>query len=73
MEACTRRSPISAHGLARGWVGHTGQLLGWESVVVYNTETGAAFVAIVNETGSLIAAEAIAAQLFPDLGDIKLL
>ena len=36
-------------------------------MVVYNTETGAAFVAIVNETGSLIAAEAIAAQLFPDL------
>jgi D-alanyl-D-alanine carboxypeptidase len=50
-----------------GWVGHTGQLIGWESVVVYNTETGAAFVAIVNETGSLLAAEAVAAQLFPDL------
>ena len=51
----------------QGWVGHTGQLIGWESMVVYNTETGAAFVAIVNETGSLTSAEAVALQLFPDL------
>jgi D-alanyl-D-alanine carboxypeptidase len=53
-----------------GWVGHTGQLIGWESMVAYNTETGAAFVAIVNETGSLIAAEAVALQLFPDLAGL---
>ncbi|MEX1333678.1 MAG: serine hydrolase domain-containing protein, partial [Candidatus Limnocylindrales bacterium] len=51
----------------QGWVGHTGQLIGWESMVAYNTETGAAFVAIVNETGSLTSAEAVALQLFPDL------
>ena len=51
----------------QGWVGHTGQIIGWESMVVYNTETGAAFVALVNETGSLASAEAVALQLFPDL------
>jgi D-alanyl-D-alanine carboxypeptidase len=50
-----------------GWVGHTGQLIGWESMVAYNTETGAAFVALVNETGSALSAEAVAIQLFPDL------
>ena len=53
-----------------GWVGHTGQIIGWESVVFYNTETGAAFVALVNETGSAISAEAVAVQLFPDLAGI---
>jgi D-alanyl-D-alanine carboxypeptidase len=53
-----------------GWVGHTGQLLGWESMVVYNTKSGAAFVAIVNETGSLLGAELLAVQLFPDLGGL---
>ena len=54
----------------RGWVGHTGQLLGWESIVVYNTETGAAFVAIVNETGSLLTPMSASVQLFPDLTGI---
>ena len=50
-----------------GWIGHTGQVIGWESIVLYNPATGAAFVAIVNETASLLAAEAVAAQVFPDL------
>jgi D-alanyl-D-alanine carboxypeptidase len=50
-----------------GWIGHTGQLIGWESVVAYDTKTGAAFVAIVNETGSALTAESVGLQLFPDL------
>ena len=44
-----------------------GQLIGWESIVLYNPETGGAFVAIVNGTGSLVAAKAVAAQALPDL------
>lgn len=35
------------------WVGHTGQILGWESFAAYDTETGDVIVIIVNETGSL--------------------
>jgi D-alanyl-D-alanine carboxypeptidase len=50
-----------------GWIGHTGQLIGWESVVAYNKKTGAAFVALVNETGSLTAALQPLAVAFPDL------
>ena len=33
-----------------GWIGHTGQAIGWEAVVAYNTKTGAVFVGMVNET-----------------------
>lgn len=50
-----------------GWVGHTGQIIGWESLVGYNTGTGAAIVIMVNETGSLLSGEALALQWFPDL------
>ena len=50
-----------------GWMGHTGQLIGWESVVAYNKDTGAVFVAIVNETGSLMTALTVAQGSFPDL------
>lgn len=67
-----QKIPEGSYGLGlgiygNGWIGHTGQIIGWESVVAYNTETGATFVAIVNETGSALAAEAVALQLFPDL------
>jgi D-alanyl-D-alanine carboxypeptidase len=51
----------------KGWVGHTGQIIGWESIVLYNTETGGAFVGIVNGNESLAAAEVVAAQALPDL------
>jgi len=50
-----------------GWVGHTGQLIGWEALLLGNTRTGAAFAAIVNETGSLDAAKIVAFQALPDL------
>lgn len=50
-----------------GWIGHTGQIIGWESLVAYNIRTGAAFVAIVNETGSFMSALHVGLQVFPDL------
>jgi D-alanyl-D-alanine carboxypeptidase len=50
-----------------GWIGHTGQLIGWESVTAYNTETGAIFVALVNETGSLQTPLVVGKAIFPDL------
>jgi D-alanyl-D-alanine carboxypeptidase len=51
-----------------GWIGHTGRIVGWEALVAYNTDTGDVFVAIVNETGSLLAATALASEIFPELG-----
>jgi hypothetical protein len=36
-------------------------------VVAYNTETGAAFVAIVNETSSFMTGMTVGLQVFPDL------
>jgi D-alanyl-D-alanine carboxypeptidase len=50
-----------------GWIGHSGQLIGWESLVAYNTDTGAVFVAMDNETGSLGAALPVLQGVFPDL------
>jgi D-alanyl-D-alanine carboxypeptidase len=50
-----------------GWMGHTGQLIGWESVLAYNKDTGAVFVAIVNETGSLMNALTVSQGSFADL------
>jgi D-alanyl-D-alanine carboxypeptidase len=50
-----------------GWIGHTGQVIGWESLVAYNTQTGAVFVAMDNETASLSAAIPVAQAVFPDL------
>jgi len=35
------------------WVGHTGQIVGWESFAAYNVKTGDVIVLMVNETGSL--------------------
>jgi len=58
---------LGLYDWGQGWIGHTVQLIGWESVVTYNTQTGAAFVAIVNETGSFPTAMAVGLQVFPDL------
>lgn len=49
------------------WIGHTGQILGWESIALYNPKTGATAAAIVNETASLQGIELLLGQLFPDL------
>ncbi len=35
------------------WVGHTGQIIGWESFAAYNIKTGEVIVLMVNETGAL--------------------
>jgi D-alanyl-D-alanine carboxypeptidase len=50
-----------------GWIGHTGQTIGWEAVVAYNTKTGAVFVGMVNETASLMSVAPVMMQYFPDL------
>jgi D-alanyl-D-alanine carboxypeptidase len=50
-----------------GWMGHTGQLIGWEAICAYNKDTGAVFVAIDNETASLGATLTVMENFFPDL------
>jgi D-alanyl-D-alanine carboxypeptidase len=50
-----------------GWYGHAGEILGWNSLAVYQPDTGAIFVAIVNESGSLLATAGPALAAFPDL------
>jgi len=68
----TKKIPEGNYGLGifdygNGWIGHTGQLIGWESLVAYNRDTGAVCVALVNETGSLLAALSVVNVAFPDL------
>jgi D-alanyl-D-alanine carboxypeptidase len=53
--------------IGKGWTGHTGQIIGWEAFAFYNSRTGATVVAMVNETGSDIAALAIVGQLYPEV------
>lgn len=50
-----------------GWYGHTGEILGWNSIAAHNPDTGATFVAYVNESGSLLATAGPALAAFPDL------
>jgi D-alanyl-D-alanine carboxypeptidase len=52
-----------------GWIGHSGQVIGWEALVAYNTDTGAVFVVMDNETGSLSATLPVLQTAFPDLYD----
>ena len=49
----------------------SGQLIGWEALVITDadTETGDVAVGIVNETPSRIAAEFALAAVFPDCGE----
>ena len=37
-------------GRLPGWIGHDGQIFGWTAIGLYNTETGAVFVAMTNGT-----------------------
>ena len=55
-----------------GWIGHTGQIIGWASFAFYNTETGATVVAMVNETGSFIVPLSVIAEVYPDLAEALL-
>jgi D-alanyl-D-alanine carboxypeptidase len=71
----TQKIPEGYYGLGiddwgQGWIGHTGQILGWESMVAYNTKTGAAFVTMVNETSSFVSALNVGLGVFPDLKGI---
>lgn len=64
--------PDGSYGLGlmdfgKGWVGHTGQITGWNALVLYDIDSGAAFVAIDNETASLGAPAVVASLAFPDL------
>jgi len=53
-----------------GWVGHTGQTLGFEAVIAYNIRTGAALTGFVNEGGSLLSLASVLEELsrFENLG-----
>jgi len=50
-----------------GWYGHPGEILGWESIAFYQPDTGAIFVALVNESVSLLLTAEAAVAAFPDL------
>ena len=52
-----------------GWIGHSGQLIGWEALVLYDTDTGDVAVSIVNETSSILGAEIAIATIFPYYGE----
>jgi len=49
------------------WIGHTGQVIGWETIAAYDTGTGDVFVGMVNETASLSAVLVVMADIYPDL------
>ena len=50
-----------------GWYGHSGSILGWDSLAAHNPETGAVFVAYTNEYGASNAFVGPALAAFPDL------
>jgi D-alanyl-D-alanine carboxypeptidase len=50
-----------------GWYGHTGEILGWNSIAAHQPDTDAVFVAFVNESGSLVTTAGPALAAFPDL------
>ncbi len=55
-----------------GWIGHSGQIVGWEALALYHPETGAVLVGGVNETASDIAISIAFGELYPELGDLLL-
>lgn len=50
-----------------GWIGHTGQFIGWEAIAAYDTGTGDVFVGMVNETGALSRLLPVMDRVFPEL------
>jgi D-alanyl-D-alanine carboxypeptidase len=52
-----------------GWIGHTGQVIGWSALAAYNVRTGEVFVGLVNETSALPALAGVVAYEFPDLAE----
>ena len=53
-----------------GWIGHAGQIVGWESLALYNVETGAVLVGATNETGSLTAVVEAMVIVDPELATV---
>ena len=53
-----------------GWYGHSGSILGWDSLAVHNPETGAVFVAYTNEYGASNAFVGPVLAAFPDLASL---
>jgi D-alanyl-D-alanine carboxypeptidase len=49
----------------KGWIGHSGEILGWEAELLYNTQTGATYVLMMNTTGSLFYGEKILQSIDP--------
>ncbi len=47
-----------------GWVGHTGQAIGWEALGLYNPETGATIAIMLNGTSGMAPFAQAWAQLF---------
>ena len=50
-----------------GWIGHTGQILGWEALVLYDTDTGDTAAVVVNTSGVLGNVAAELGTVFPEL------
>ena len=49
---------------SEGWVGHTGQVIGWEALGLYNPETGATMSVMINGTSGLGSFYSVWAQIF---------
>jgi D-alanyl-D-alanine carboxypeptidase len=49
------------------WIGHTGQIIGWEAIAMYNPQTGGTISAIINETGSIGPVIMMILDLYPEL------
>jgi D-alanyl-D-alanine carboxypeptidase len=68
----TRLTDLPAYGLGltgfKSWVGHAGEALGWETLVLKNTETGVVVVVAANScgTGVLLGFSEIFRTLFQD-------
>lgn len=54
-------------GIRGDWVGHEGQLIGWEAYSWYNTKTGAAVVVLTNSSGSMANAMSVLTGYYPEL------
>ncbi len=58
---------LGIEDFGHGWIGHGGQIFGWTSLAMYDTDTGDTLVVITNSTGSFDATGAPVAQIFPEL------
>ncbi len=55
---------LGMFSLIPGWIGHTGQAIGWEALEMYNPETGGAVAILTNGTSSLGQLEPIWIEAF---------